>query len=52
MDDIEFFERNGFLKLDKFLIKDKSFLKFRSLFFKIVLNIAQHNNLKVNVTNM
>tara|TARA_B110000305_G_scaffold210427_1_gene244107 strand:- start:517 stop:723 length:207 start_codon:yes stop_codon:yes gene_type:complete len=46
-----FFEKNGFIKLNKFLNNDKSFLKFKSLFFQTILDIAKHNNLNVSEVN-
>ena len=46
-----FFEKNGFIKLNKILNNDKSFLKFKSLFFQTILDIAKHNNLNVSEVN-
>ncbi len=46
-----FFEKNGFVKLNKFLAKDKLFLKFKNVFFQTILDIAKHNNLNVSKVN-
>ena len=51
MKDTLIFKRNGFVKLNNFLTKNSFFLKFRNIFFKVVLDIAKHNNLKVSKVN-
>lgn len=44
-------KKNGFVKLNKFLSKNSFFLKFRNLCFKVILDIANYNNLKVSKIN-
>lgn len=48
MNNTFFFKKNGFIKLNKFLAKDKNLLKIRKIFFEVILNIAKYNNLKVS----
>lgn len=45
------FKKNGFVKLNKFLVKDKLFLKFRTIFFKVIFDVARYNNLGVSKVN-
>jgi ectoine hydroxylase-related dioxygenase (phytanoyl-CoA dioxygenase family) len=51
MNDNFFFEENGFIKLNKFLVKNTIFLNFRNFFFKAIFDVAKHNNLNISKVN-